>query len=64
MRDAQKDVLDAFEKVALIEAATPIQRLQKLELRLGIKRVNLYIKRDDHMAFAGVATSFASLSSC
>lgn len=53
MRDAQKDVLDAFEKVALIEAATPIQRLQKLEPRLGIKRVNLYIKRDDHMAFAG-----------
>ncbi|PZQ39141.1 MAG: D-cysteine desulfhydrase family protein [Pseudomonas putida] len=53
VKDTQRDALDALDKVTLIEAATPIQRLQQLELRLGIKRVNLYIKRDDHMAFAG-----------
>lgn len=53
MKDAQSGALHPFDKVRLIEAETPIQRLEHLELRLGIKRVNLYIKRDDHMAFAG-----------
>ncbi|CDG85487.1 D-cysteine desulfhydrase family protein [Janthinobacterium agaricidamnosum] len=47
--------LDRFPRLPLLDGPTPIQRLGRLEARLGdaLRGVRLYVKRDDHIALGG-----------
>ncbi len=45
--------LDAFPRIALFDAPTPIQRLERVENALGLKGARLFVKRDDLMGLGG-----------
>lgn len=45
--------LDAFPRVRLFDAPTPIQRLERVEAALGFKGPRLFAKRDDLMGLGG-----------
>ena len=45
--------LDAFPRIALFDAPTPIQRLERIEASLGLKGARLFVKRDDLMGLGG-----------
>ncbi|MGF6208619.1 D-cysteine desulfhydrase family protein [Pseudomonas frederiksbergensis] len=47
--------IDHLPRISLLEGPTPIQRLCRLETRLGkaLAGVRIYIKRDDQIMFAG-----------
>ncbi len=45
--------LDAFPRIALFDAPTPIQRLERVENALGLKSARLFVKRDDLMGLGG-----------
>lgn len=49
------DTLDHFPKVSLLDDATPIQRLERLEQTLGLpaKDIQLFVKRDDFNSLGG-----------
>ncbi|MDQ0009533.1 D-cysteine desulfhydrase [Luteibacter jiangsuensis] len=55
MATATLSFLDAIPRVTLLDGATPIQRLIRIEeaLDLPARRIRLYAKRDDHMALGG-----------
>ena len=52
MVGSEMDILSNFEKYSLLEGATPIQRLWRLEQALGCD-VHIYVKRDDLMGVGG-----------
>ncbi len=45
--------LDAFPRIHLFDAPTPIQRLARIEAALGLKGARLFVKRDDLMGLGG-----------
>jgi len=45
--------LDAFPRIALFDAPTPIQRLERIEAALELKGTRLFVKRDDLMGLGG-----------
>lgn len=45
--------LDAFPRIALFDAPTPIQRLERIEAALGLSGARLFVKRDDLMGLGG-----------
>jgi len=45
--------LDAFPRIPLFDAPTPIQRLERIEAALGLRGVRLFVKRDDLMGLGG-----------
>jgi len=45
--------LDAFPRIALFNAPTPIQRLERIETTLGLSGARLFVKRDDLMGLGG-----------
>ncbi len=45
--------LDAFPRIALFDAPTPIQRLERVENALGLTGARLFVKRDDLMGLGG-----------
>lgn len=45
--------LDAFPRIPLFDAPTPIQRLERIEAALELKGARLFVKRDDLMGLGG-----------
>lgn len=45
--------LEAFPRITLFDAPTPIQRLERIEAALGLKGARLFVKRDDLMGLGG-----------
>jgi L-cysteate sulfo-lyase len=45
--------LDAFPRIALFDAPTPIQRMERIEAALGLTGARLFVKRDDLMGLGG-----------
>jgi len=46
-------LLDAFPRIPLLDAPTPIQRLERIEAALGLTDARLFVKRDDLMGLGG-----------
>lgn len=44
---------DAFPRITLFDAPTPIQRLKRIEAALGLSSARLFVKRDDLMGLGG-----------
>jgi len=44
---------DTFPRIALFDAPTPIQRLERIEAALELKGTRLFVKRDDLMGLGG-----------
>ena len=47
--------LSSFARAELLQGPTPIQRAERLEQLLGLKKqgIGLFLKRDDHMLIGG-----------
>lgn len=45
--------LEAFPRITLFDAPTPIQRLERIEAALELKGARLFVKRDDLMGLGG-----------
>ncbi len=46
-------MIDAFPRIRLFDAPTPIQRLERIEAALGLSGARLFVKRDDLMGLGG-----------
>jgi D-cysteine desulfhydrase len=55
MKTSTRLDIDHLPRISLLDGPTPIQHLWRLETRLGkaLAGVRIYIKRDDHILFAG-----------
>lgn len=46
-------MIEAFPRIPLFDAPTPIQRMERIEAALGLKDARLFVKRDDLMGLGG-----------